>query len=335
MNVSAPALTDLTVRVLTNSNTSEDNAWAVADALVAAELDGLASHGVSRLPAYADQARSGKVDGQAVADVRVVAPSAVRVDARTGFAFPAIRRGLDSGLQCARDTGVAAVAVMNSHHFGVAGHHVERMANAGLVALGFGNAPAAIAPWGGARAVFGTNPIAFAAPRAERSPVVIDLSMSKVARGKVMVARQRGELIPEGWGLDADGHATVKPEAVLDGGTMTPAGGAKGAALALMVEILAAALTGAHFGFEASSFFTASGSAPRVGQFFLILDPLSLSGGSFYDRLEILLDSITEQPGARLPGDRRLATRARMHNAGIEVPDDLYSQIVRRAGAKN
>src|SRR5699024_7804159 len=164
--------------------------------------------GVSRLPADADQAKSGKVDGRAVPDVQRVSASAVRVDARTGFAFPALRMGLDAAVECARETGVAAVAVGNSHHFGVAGHHAERVADAGLVALGFGNSPAAIASWGVARGLFGTNPIAFAAPRRAQPPLVVDLSLSKVARGKVMIARQRGESIPDDWAFDAEGRPT-------------------------------------------------------------------------------------------------------------------------------
>lgn len=330
MRLQADALIDLATRALIASNTSPDNARAVAEALVAADLDGLSSHGVSRLPAYADQARSGKVDGHAVPEVAVVAPSAVRVDARTGFAFPAIRQGLDAAMACARETGVAAVAVTDSHHFGVAGHHVERVAEAGLVALGFGNSPAAIAPWGGARGVFGTNPIAFATPRQDRPPLVVDLSLSKVARGKVMVARQRGEAIPEGWGLDARGRDTTDPAAVLDGGTMVPLGDAKGAALALVVEILAAALTGARFGFEASSFFTAEGPAPRVGQFFLVMDPVRLAGYDFPNRLEVLLEAITGQPGTRLPGDRRLRLRARHAEEGVDIPDALVDELERR-----
>lgn len=334
MRVQGDELIDLAARALEAANTAPNNAREVAQALVAADMDGLASHGVSRLPSYADQARSGKVDGNAVPEITVVAPSAVRVDARTGFAFPAIRHGLGAAATCARESGVAAVAITNSHHFGVAGHHVERVAEAGLVALGFGNSPAAIAPWGGTRGVFGTNPIAFATPRRGRDPLVIDLSLSKVARGKVMVAQQRGETIPEGWGLDAQGHDTTDPTAVLDGGTMAPLGDAKGAALALVVEILAAAMTGAHFGFEASSFFNADGPAPRVGQFFLVVDPTRLTE-TFPERLEVLLEAITEQPDTRLPGARRLKLRSEHRAQGLDIPDPLLIEIKRRADAGN
>jgi (2R)-3-sulfolactate dehydrogenase (NADP+) len=329
--VDAQQLTDVVARALVCANTSEDNARCVARALVAADLDGLSSHGVSRLPSYADQAFSGKVDGQATADVHVAAPAVVRSDARCGFAFPAIEAGMKTALERLQEVGAVALAVRNSHHFGVAGHHVERAAEQGAVALAFGNSPAAIAPWGAAAAVYGTNPIAFATPRLERPPLVVDLSLSKVARGKVMVARDRGEAIPDDWALDAAGEPTTDPQAVLEGGTMLPLGDAKGAALALAVEIMAAGLTGAQFGFEASSFFTAEGDPPRVGQLFLLFDPIKTAGADYYQRLELLLTAITGQEGARLPGERRLLNRSHNLESGLDIPDTLYEEIERRA----
>ena len=333
MSVVTPEhLSDLVTQALVRANTGEANARCVARALVAADLDGLASHGVSRLPSYADQAASGKVDGHAQPAVETPASAVVRVDARCGFAFPAIEAGMERALAVLGETGVTALAVHNSHHFGVAGHHVERAAETGAVALAFGNSPAAIAPWGGSRAVFGTNPIAFATPRRDEPPLVVDLSLSKVARGKVMVARDRGEAIPEGWAQDAQGNPTTDPAAVLDGGTMLPLGDAKGAALALAVEILAAGLTGSHFGFEASSFFTAHGAPPRVGQLFILLDPVRLAGADYPERLSHLLEAITAQSGARLPGERRLRNRARRQQEGIDVPAPLLEEIRRRAG---
>jgi (2R)-3-sulfolactate dehydrogenase (NADP+) len=206
--------------------------------------------------------------------------------------------------------------VRNSHHAGALGWHVERMAERGLVVVAFSNSPAGIAPWGGAKGVSGTNPIAFAAPRQGRPPLVIDTSLSKVARGKIMLAAQKGEAIPEDWALDAEGRPTTNPKAAL-AGTMVPMGDAKGAALVLMVEILAAVMTGGQFGFEASSFFTAEGPPPRIGQFFLVLDPIRVTGPDSLARLEVLLGAILEQPGTRLPGDRRLGLRERARAGGL------------------
>jgi (2R)-3-sulfolactate dehydrogenase (NADP+) len=231
----------------------------------------------------------------------------------------------------ARAMGIAAMAVANSHHFGMAGYHVEGPATRGLVAFAFGNSPAAIAPWGGRRALFGTNPIAFACPRRRGAPpLVIDLSLSKVARGKVMLAAQKGEPIPEGWALDAEGRPTRDAKAAL-GGTMLPMGDAKGAALVLMVEIVAAALVGANFGFEASSFFDAAGGPPRVGQFFILIDPGRFAGDGFGARVETLCAAIGAEPGTRLPGARRLESRARAARDGIEIPDALHGDLRARA----
>ena len=250
----------LATSVLVAANTSHDNAYVTADALVAADVDGLASHGVSRLPFYADQAISGKVDGHAIPKVSSIARAAIRVDACDGFAYPAIKAGLAAALEIIDTTGIAGVAIANSHHFGAAGYHVESVAEKGCLALGFSNSPSAMAPWGGSRGSYGTNPIAFACARKDAAPLVIDLSLSQVARGKVMLAQKRGEAIPDDWALDAQGNPTTDPDAAL-AGTMLPLGGAKGAALALMVEILSAALTGSNLASEASSFFSAEGDA--------------------------------------------------------------------------
>lgn len=321
----------LTLKALVAAGTSEANARAVADALIAAEADGLASHGLSRVAAYADQAKAGKVAGAAMPELRVNAPGALFVDAKDGFAYPAIAAGLAKGIDMAKAAGVVGVGIGNSHHFGAAGYHVETAAKAGLVALLFGNSPSAIAPWGGSKALFGTNPIAFAAPRAGKAPLVVDLSLSKVARGKIMVAAQKGESIPEGWALDPDGNPTTDPKKAM-AGTMLPLGDAKGAALVLMVEILAAALTASNFGYEASSFFDAKGGPPRVGQFFLLIDPARFAGPAFATRLETLLGAILAQSGTRLPGERRLKLRAAAATGGIKVPADLLADLRKRAG---
>ncbi|GAB4391095.1 MAG: Ldh family oxidoreductase [Kiloniellaceae bacterium] len=317
---------ELVAQTLMAAGTSVLNAESVAAALVAAEADGQRGHGLSRVAAYAGQVRSGKVDGKAEPEVEWISNCAIRIDAGAGFAFPALdkaRAGLEA---MARETCIAVAGIHHSHHFGQAGYHVERLAEKGLVALMVGNSPQAMAPWGGSRGVFGTNPIAFAAPRRAAAPLVIDLSLSKVARGKVMAAAKTGETIPEGWALDPEGRPTTDPEAAL-AGTMIPAGDAKGAALAMMVEILSASLIGANHAFEASSFFTAEGPPPGVGQFLLAIDPGPLSGGTFAERLEVLVEAVEGQEGARLPGSRRLANRATAVREGIEVPGVLLEEI--------
>lgn len=318
----AAELEALATKVLVNVGTPEPAAQSVAKALVRANSDGLHSHGLARLKAYSAQVAAGKVAGGAVPMLEKLGPSAARIDANDGFAFPAFDLAIDTMVEMTAETPVAGIAVTNSHHFGVAGHHVERLAERGVVGLVFGNSPQAIAPWGGSKPLFGTNPIAFGFPRADAPPVVVDLSLSKVARGKVKLAADEGREIPEGWALDADGNATTDAAAGM-GGSMIPLGDAKGAALVLAVEIMAAAMTGAHFGYEASSFFDDKGGPPRVGQFILGFNPGPLSGGSYAERLEVLLSAVTDQPGTRLPGSRRIGIREKSQSEGIEVPDDL------------
>lgn len=325
--LSLAQLHQLAVNALRRHNTSEENANLVADALVAAEADGLGGHGLSRLPSYCAQAASGKVDGHAVPVATLVADAAIRIDAQHGFAYGALALAVEKLCKLAPKTGIAVAAVTRSHHCGAAGYHVEALARKGLAGLLFANTPKAIAPWGGKTGVFGTNPIAFACPRKDKAPLVIDLSLSKVARGKIMVARQNKESIPEGWALDAHGQPTTDPEAALSG-TMVPMGEAKGAALVLMVEVLSAALTAAHFGFEASSFFTAEGDPPSVGQLLVALAPDPLSNHQFYSRMEALIEAIRIQSHTRLPGERRLKLREQAHKDGVFLTHRQYEQLM-------
>lgn len=326
LHLSLDELSDLGRRILVAHNTSEANALVTAEALALAEADGQTGHGASRIPSYAAQAESGKVDGHAQPVVSRVAEASVRIDARSGFAYPALKLAIDELAEITPRSGVAAAAIANSHHSGVAGHHVEALAKSGLVALFYSNGPVAIAPWGGHRGLFGTNPLAFAAPQRSGAPLVIDMSLSKVARGKVNVAAQRGEAIPEGWALDKDGNATTDPAAALDG-VMLPMGDAKGAQLVLMVEILAAALTASRFGFEAGSFFVGDGDPPHIGHFLIAIDPGPFSSNGFGARLDDLINAIREQPGTRLPGERRLEHRKRAEQHGVSIPPQLAAQL--------
>ena len=328
----AAEMEKLATEVLKQAGTAEPAAASVAKALVRANSDGLNSHGVARLKAYSAQVAAGKVAGDAVPVLAKLGSSAARIDAKDGFAFPAFDMAIDALVEMTAETPVAGVAITNSHHFGVAGHHVERLAERGVVGLVFGNSPAGIAPWGGSRPLFGTNPIAFGFPRIDDAPVVVDLSLSKQARGKIKLAADEGRPIPEGWALDADGNATTDAAAAM-GGSMLPMGDAKGAALVLAVEIMAAAMTSAHFGFEASSFFDDKGGPPRVGQFLLGFRPGPLSGGSYYERIEVLLQAVLDQPGTRLPGTRRLGNREVSDQKGIDVPDDLVDWMEAAASA--
>jgi (2R)-3-sulfolactate dehydrogenase (NADP+) len=235
----------------------------------------------------------------------------------------------------AREFGVSYVAVTNSNHFGVAAYHLESVAEAGLVGLAFGNSPAAMPAWGGKRALFGTNPVAAAFPRRAEPPLVIDLSLAAVARGKIMVAARDGNPIPEGWAIDKDGEPTTDARAALDG-SMLPAGGVKGAMLALTVELLVCALSGAAFGFESDSFFTEEGKPTRIGQAFLAIDPAALAGSEVYfERVETLITAMLEEPDVRLPGERRQRNRHQAQRDGVQIPAELMAKIRALAGEKS
>ena len=333
--VTPQQLQSLIERALAANKTSEANAASVATALAAAEIDGHKGHGLSRVPSYCAQAESGKVDGFVSPVLERATPGMLRVDACGGFAYPAFDAVLERLPEIARQTGIAAAVISRSHHCGVAGWHVERLAEAGLVAILVANTPKAIAPWGGREALYGTNPIAFAAPRRGVPPLVIDLATSQVARGLILTAAQAGESIPEGWALDGDGNPTTDAEAALTG-TMQPLGGAKGAALALMIELMAAALTGAHFGYEASSFFTADGPAPGVGQLLIAIDPEAASGRDrFLDRVEAMIQAIEAQDNTRLPGTRRFTGRKVADTEGVSVDAAAWARAEALAQGEN
>lgn len=303
---------------------SPANAASVAWALVMAEADGLKGHGLSRVPTYLAMLKAGKIDGQVMPTASRPKPGVLAIDAGHGFAYPAIDLAIAELPEMVREQGVMAAPIRRSSHCGAAGLHVERLAEQGLVAMLFANTPGAIAPWGGAKPVFGTNPIAFAAPLAGREPVVIDMALSKVARGPIVAARQKGESIPEGWALDVEGKPTTDAAAAL-AGTMVPLGDAKGATLAMMVEILSAALVGAHFGFQASSFIDDKGGPPDTGQLILAIDPHAMGGNWFDERMRVLAHAIEEQEGTRLPGVRRLTLRAKARAEGVDMPKELLA----------
>jgi (2R)-3-sulfolactate dehydrogenase (NADP+) len=322
----------LVCRALERSGATPAMALATARALAAAETDGLASHGAARVPQYCGHLKSGRARGGAVPAIARDSKAACLIDAKQGLAFEACAMAVDEAIRRAREFGVAYVAVTNSNHFGVAAYHVAPIAEAGLVGLAFGNSPAAIPAWGGTRALFGTNPLAAIFPRRSAPPLVIDLSLSAAARGKIVVAAREGKPIPEGWALDKDGRDTTDAHAALEG-SMLAAGGMKGAMLALTVELLVCALSGAAFGFESDSFFTVEGRPTRIGQAFIAIDPAALAGREvFLERVETLVAAMTEETGVRLPGERRAQHRARAAREGIVLPGDLVERIRALAG---
>jgi len=321
---------------LRRAGAGPEMAAAAARALVLAEAQGIGSHGLARVAQYCTHLRNGRVDGSARPRVQQARGAAVLVDAGEGLAFAACELAVAEGVRRARAQGVAFAGVRRSHHAGVLVDHLRPAAADGLVALGFANSPAAMPAAEGRHAIFGTNPVAAVFPRRAAAPLLIDLSLSEVARGKVMLAAKEGRPIPPGWALDREGRPTTDARAALDG-AMLPIGAAtspKGAMLALVVELLVTALIGANFGFEASSFFVDEGNRPGIGQAFLFIDPDALAGrASYLERLEQLVQEMQRDAGVRLPGARREALRRRAEAEGVEVPEALWATLRALAGA--
>jgi (2R)-3-sulfolactate dehydrogenase (NADP+) len=320
----------LSHRMLIRAGASELQAGATARSIRDAEADGIRTVGLSYLPTYCDHVACGKVDGNAEPTVSRPRAGTVVVDARYGFAHPAFEAGSPALVEAARSCGIGLLTLQHSYSAGVLGWFVESLATSGLVAVMFANSSALMAPAGGSKAFFGTNPIAWAAPRADGAPVVADLSSSTVAWVKVKAAAQAGEDIPLGWALDVDGNPTTDAQAAL-AGSMAPAAGHKGSALALLVDIMSGGVAGSNFSFEASGFGGNDGGPPDVGQVILAIDPTATMGAGFLDRIEVELTAMAGQSGVRLPGDRRIRSRQWAERNGVEVPDDLFALLQRYA----
>jgi (2R)-3-sulfolactate dehydrogenase (NADP+) len=320
----------LVAAALQSAGANRAMAEAAARSLVMAEAQGLASHGFSRVGQYGTQLRNGRVNGAAVPAVTQSKGAAAVVDAQEGLAFAACELAIEEAIRRAREFGISVVGVTKSHHCGVVVDHLRAVAEAGMVGLGFSNSPSAMPAAGGKHPIFGTNPIAAIFPRRGEVPLMIDLSLSEVARGKLMVAAKAGKSIPPGWALDANGEPTTDPKAGMEG-SMLPIGAIsspKGAMLALVVELLVTALIGANFGFEASSFFVDEGNRPRLGQTFIVIDPGALAGREgFLDRVEVLVREMLVDDGVRLPGVRREALLRSAEADGLEVADAMLKGL--------
>jgi (2R)-3-sulfolactate dehydrogenase (NADP+) len=312
---------------LTGAGTLARNAGYFADAILDTELSGLEGHGFYWLQYYCEHVQSGKVDGKARPLVKKLSPAAFRVDARRGFAHPAIEAGFSKLIPAARKNGIAGMAVHNSYNAATLGYHTGYLARHGLLAFGFTNSTPAIAPVGGRKPVLGTNPLSFAVPgKAGKIAFLIDQSASAVTWTAVKLAADEGRAIPLGWALDADGKPTTDAARGL-AGSMAPAGGYKGFGVGLIVEVMCAALAGARRGPEMGSFMANDGKAIGCGQFFIALEPKAFSGGSFTKQIAALAKSITSQDGARLPNSRREANQKRLRKEGLPVERALYQRL--------
>ena len=312
---------------LTGSGTPPKNAGYFTDAILDTELSGLEGHGFYWLQYYCAHLRSGKVDGRAVPQVETLSDTSFRVDARHGFAHPAIEAGFELLIPAAQKHGVAAIGVYNSYNAATLGFHTGYLARAGLLAIGATNAVPNLAPVGGKTPIIGTNPISYAVPcPGKKIAFLVDQSATQVAWTAVKRAAEAGEQIPLGWALDEDGNPTMDAEAGL-AGSMAPAGGVKGFSIGLLVEVLCAALAGGKLGPDQGSFTDDDGKPIDNGQFFVAFDPGKFSGGSFDQTIAALVAAITEQDGARLPNARREANKLCLAKQGISIEHELLETL--------
>jgi (2R)-3-sulfolactate dehydrogenase (NADP+) len=318
---------NLIFEALMGAGTARRNAGYFADAILDTELSGLAGHGFYWLQYYCAHVKSGKVDGKAKPAIKKLSPVAFRVDARHGFAHPAIEKGFGKLIPAARKFGIAGMGVYNSYNAATLGFHTGFLARRGLVAFGFTNSIPAIAPFGGKKPVIGTNPLSFAVPgKHGKIAFLIDQSSSAVAWTNVKRAAEEGRDIPLGWALDENGEPTTDPNQGLTG-SMAPAGGYKGWCQGLIVETMCAAVAGGLLGIDHSSFTGNDGKPIDNGQFFIAIAPEKFSGGAFHKRIAALTKAILAQDGTRLPNARRVSNAKRLAKEGLTLDASLYEML--------
>jgi delta1-piperideine-2-carboxylate reductase len=318
----------LAVDCLMANGCDEANAVAIAGNMMMAERDLCHSHGLFRLPWHVSSLRSGKVNGKARPRVEMLAPAVVKLLGDRGFAPVGHGIGRAPLIAAARENGIAAMAFVDMFHVAALWPEVEALAVEGLVGFAFTASHPYVAPAGGKKPLYGTNPMAFGWPRKGKPPLVFDQASSVMARGDVMILARDGKQAPEGVGIDAEGRPTTDPNAILAGAQLA-FGGHKGASLALMVELLAGPLIGEFLSFESEADDAGAAAAPHGGEFIIALDPARFGDpDGFSDHAERLFEAILAQEGARLPGDRRIESRKRTEAEGISIPRSLHETIV-------
>ena len=332
--ISVERLVEITARALKRAGASKVMAQSTAQALVAAEAEGLGGHGLSRVALYCQHLKEGRANGKAKPKIIKRKGATALIDAGGGLAFLACALAVKEAITRAKKSGVSFVGVTNSHHMGALAYHLAPIAQAGMVGLAFTNSPSAINAWGGKRAFYGTNPVAAIFPRNNAEPIVVDLSLTEVTRGKIMVYAKEGKPIPPGWAVDKDGNSTTDAKVALTG-SLNAIGGVKGAALALMVEVLCVGLTGAAFSFENDSYFE-PGNKPRIGHAILTIDPGALAGSdAYFSRLEVMINAMLRDEGVRLPGVRRQKLVAAARAQGLQIGDTQVTELLKLSGKKN
>jgi len=317
---------DFSHKHLVRCGASELQAGPAAASVRDAEADGIRNVGLNYLPIYLGHLQHGKLDGNAVPKIISQEGAVMQVDAAHGFCHTAFDFALKDYANMTREMGVGVMSLQRSYSAGVVGWFNNLLAEQGLVSLMVANAPRSVTPYGGKGSFFGTNPIGFGAPRPKDAPIVIDMATSATAKVNIKQAATEGREIPLGWAMDSDGNPTTDPKAGLAGG-LAPLGGAKGYGLGLMVDIMAAGLTGGNWSYDAPMFADNEGDAPNVGQIIIAMSPPKVGGTDYDSRIEDMLGALQAKEGVRLPGVRRHEFKTEAEANGIEVPQALIERI--------
>jgi delta1-piperideine-2-carboxylate reductase len=318
----------LATKCLLLNGCDEANARAVADRMIQAEADLCHSHGLFRLPWYVAGVKSGRANGNANPRVEQLAPAVIRVDGDGGFAPLGQAIAHQPLVDCARENGIAALAFVNMFHVAAMWPEVEKLAMDGLCAFAFTPSYPYVAPAGGTRPVYGTNPMGFAWPRPDAPPMVFDQSSATMARGEIQIAARDGHSVPDGVGIGPDGEPTTDPNVVLEGAQLG-FGGYKGASLAMMVELLAGAMIGEFLSIESVVDDAGKGGPPKGGELIMALDPARFGDpAGFLAHGEKLFEAVLAQEGTRLPGTRRFENRLKTAESGIQIPQSLHQSIL-------
>ena len=320
VRISCDDLAVLLAAIFRKHGCNDEVATILAANMAGAERDGAHSHGIFRVNGNLGSLDSGWVDGKAVPVLDDVAPGMLRGDGRNGFSLPLLEAARAPLMAKAKTNGVAVLTVRNAHHFSAVWPDIEPFAREGFVALAMVNSMASVVPHGGHRKLYGTNPMGFAAPRARGEPLVFDQASSGWSNGDVQIARREGRMLPEGIGVDRDGKPTTDPEAVLEGGALLPFGGHKGSSIAMLMEIMGAALAGGDYSFEIDWSGHPGAATPHGGQTYILIDPSRGQVRTFTERMETLITAIHDAGQDRLPGDRRYANRRESMLHGIVIP---------------
>ncbi|PJE31101.1 Malate/lactate/ureidoglycolate dehydrogenase, LDH2 family [Pseudooceanicola antarcticus] len=328
MQVSVGHLREISEKSLMGQGVAASSAQLQADLLIEAELRGLPSHGVQRLPRLVARLKAGLADPQASGDVRETRAGVLSVDGGRGLGPVVMMQTLGRLAELAAGQGIALAAIRNANHIGMLAYYAEAAAARNLIGIVMTTSEALVHPYGGTEAMLGTNPIAIGIPTGAR-PYVLDLATSRVSMGKIYHHALTGTPIPEDWAVDAQGRRTTDPEAA-KAGAIAPFGAAKGYGLGLGVELLVAALAGSAFAPEVSGTLDASQVANK-GDILILIDPTAGEGSAaglaaYLDRLRASRPADPARPVA-VPGDGMRARRDRALCDGVEIPQSLHDEI--------